>query len=109
VARLIRTHHIRDLLAKVTKFSQPWVAILVRAIFGQPDAAEVGAQFGWVVAALEGKPPAAAEHLAAAGDDLLAFTAVPCEIRRQVSPEVRRAACIGRYMPVASCKPGYVL
>jgi putative transposase len=36
------------------------------------------------VTALEAKLPAAAEHLAAAREDLLAFTAVPREIGRQV-------------------------
>jgi putative transposase len=51
------------------------------------------------VAALDGKLRAAAAHLAAAHDDLLAFTAVPREIRRQIwnsntqkllNPELRR-------------------
>jgi putative transposase len=68
----------------VGKTSQPWVATLVRTIFDQPDTAEVDAQFDRVVTALEGKLPAAAGHLAAARDDLLAFTAVPREIWRQV-------------------------
>jgi putative transposase len=63
---------------------QPWVATLVRTIFDQPDAAEVHAQFARVVAALEAKLPAAAEHLSAAREDLLAFTAVAREIWRQV-------------------------
>src|SRR5215469_7561392 len=49
-----RTHYLRDLLTKVNKASQPWVATLVRTIFDQPDAAEVHAQFSRVVAALEG-------------------------------------------------------
>jgi len=79
-----RTHYMRDLLTKVTKTSQPWVATLVRTIFDQPDPAEVAAQFGRVVTALEAKLPAAADHLSAARDDLLAFTAVPREIWRQV-------------------------
>ncbi len=79
-----RTHYLRDLLTKVAKTSQPWVATLVRTIFDQPDAVEVAAQFDRVVVALEGKLPAAAAHLAAARDDLLAFTAVPREIWRQV-------------------------
>lgn len=79
-----RTHYLRDLLTKVNKTSQPWVATPVRTIFDQPDTAEVHAQFDRVVTALEGKLPAAAEHLAAARDDLLAFTAVPREIWRQV-------------------------
>ena len=79
-----RTHYLRDLLTKVTKSSQPWVATLVRTIFDQPDAAEVHAQFDRVVAALEVKLPAAAEHLAEAREDLLAFTAMPREVWRQV-------------------------
>jgi putative transposase len=79
-----RTHYLRDLLTKVNKASQPWVATLVRTIFDQPDAAEVAAQFARVVDALEAKLPAAAAHLAAAEADLLAFTAVPREIWRQI-------------------------
>ena len=79
-----RTHYLRDLLTKVGKTSQPWVATLVRTIFDQPDTAEVHAQFDRVVAALQSKLPAAAEHLAAAREDLLAFTAVPREIWRQI-------------------------
>jgi putative transposase len=79
-----RTHYMRDLLTKVTKASQPWVATLVRTIFDQPDADQVHAQYRRVVAALEEKLPAAAAHLSAAEPDLLAFTAVPREIWRQV-------------------------
>jgi putative transposase len=79
-----RTHYMRDLLTKVNKTSQPWVATLVRTVFDQPDAAEVAAQFDRVVDALEAKLPAAAAHLAAAREDLLAFTSVPREIWRQV-------------------------
>jgi len=79
-----RTHYLRDLLTKISKTSQPWVATLVRTIFDQPDTAEVHAQFGRVVEALEGKLPAAAAHLSAAEADLLAFTAVPREIWRQI-------------------------
>jgi transposase-like protein len=82
--RECRTHYLRDLLTKVTKSSQPWVATLVRTIFDQPDAAEVAAQFDRVVAALESKLPAAAEHLADAREDLLAFAAMPREVWRQV-------------------------
>jgi transposase-like protein len=79
-----RTHYLRDLLTKVNKTSQPWVATLVRTIFDQPDAAEVAAQFDRVVTALESKLPVAAEHLANAREDLLAFAALPREVWRQV-------------------------
>jgi putative transposase len=60
------------------------VATLVRTIFDQPDPAEVAAQFDRVVTALQAKLPAAAGHLAGPRDDLLAFTAVPREIWRQI-------------------------
>ncbi|WP_420866410.1 transposase [Carbonactinospora thermoautotrophica] len=60
------------------------VATLVRTIFAQPDAAAVAAQFAHAVAALEAKFPAAAEHLQAAREDLLAFPAYPREAWRQI-------------------------
>lgn len=51
-----RTHYLRDLLAKVAKSTQSWVATLVRTVFSQPDAAEVHAQFDRVVAARQEAP-----------------------------------------------------
>ena len=66
------------------KSAQPWVATLVRTIFEQPDAASVRAQHGQVVTALEAKFPQAAAHLDEARDDILAFTAFPHEIWRQI-------------------------
>ena len=104
-----RTHYLRDLLTKVGKASQPWVATLVRTIFDQPDADQVHAQFDRVVAALEGKLPAAAEHLAAARDDLLAFTAGPREIWRQVwssNPQERLNRELRRRTDVVGIFPG---
>ena len=79
-----RTHYLRNLLAKVPKSAQPWVATLVRTIFDQPDADAVAAQFDRVLNTIEAKFPAAAEHLDAARGDLLAFTAFPREIWRQI-------------------------
>jgi putative transposase len=79
-----RTHYLRNLLAKVPKSAQPWVATLVRTIFDQPDAAAVHAQFERVLDSVSEKFPAAAEHLDAARGDLLAFTAYPRELWRQI-------------------------
>jgi putative transposase len=79
-----RTHYLRNLLAKVPKTAQPWVATLVRTIFDQPDADAVTAQYARVVEAIEQKFPAAAGHLDDAREDLLAFTAFPREIWRQI-------------------------
>jgi len=79
-----RTHYHRNLLTKVPKSAQRWVSTLVRTIFEQPDAASVRAQHAQVVTALEAKFPAAASHLDEVRDDILAFTAFPREIWRQV-------------------------
>jgi transposase-like protein len=79
-----RTHYLRNLLTKVPKSAQPWVATMVRTIFDQPDAAEVRAQFARVVDAIAAKYPDAATHLDEARDDLLAFTGFPQEIWRQI-------------------------
>ena len=52
-----RTHYLRNLLAKVPKSAQPWVATMVRTIFDQPDAAAVRDQFARVVEAIEARVP----------------------------------------------------
>jgi putative transposase len=105
----LRLHYLRDLLTKVSKTSQPWVATLVRTISGQPGAAEVHAQFDRVVTALEGKLPAAAAHLSEARDDLLAFTTVPRVIWRQVwssNPQERLNRELRRRTDVVGISPG---
>jgi len=79
-----RTHYHRNLLTRVPKSAQPWVSTLVRTIFEQPDAASVRAQHAQVVTALEAKFPRAAAHLDDARDDILAFTAFPREVWRQI-------------------------
>ncbi|HSL66870.1 MAG TPA: IS256 family transposase [Actinomycetota bacterium] len=72
-----RTHFLRNLLAKVPKSAGPFVATLVRSIFAQPDRDAVLAQSDRVVEQLAERFPAAAEMLADAGPDILAFTAFP--------------------------------
>ena len=79
-----RTHFMRNLLTRVPRSAQPFVATLVRSIFAQPDTASVREQQGRVVAQLEERFAAAAELLEEAGPDILAFTAVPKEVWRQV-------------------------
>ena len=79
-----RTHFMRNLLTRVPKSAQDLVASLVRSIFAQPSAEEVWAQHGRVVEQLEGRFPQAAELLAQAADDILAFTAFPKAMWRQV-------------------------
>jgi putative transposase len=79
-----RTHYHRNLLVRVPKTAQPWVATMVRTIFEQPDADAVFAQHRQVVTALEAKYPQASEHLDAARDDILAFAAFPKQVWKQI-------------------------
>jgi transposase-like protein len=79
-----RTHYLRNLLTKVPKSAQPWVATLVRTVFDQPDADSVRAQYDRAVTAIAERFPAAAEHLDNARDDLLAFAVFPREVWRQI-------------------------
>ena len=69
---------------RVPKTAQDGVARLVRSIVAQPDAAAVWAQHARVVAELTDRFPAAAELLAEAAPDLLAFTSFPTEHGRQM-------------------------
>jgi putative transposase len=79
-----RTHFMRNLLTRVPKSAQDLVATLVRSIFAQPSAEEVCAQHGRVVEQLEARFPEAAEMLAEAADDILAFAAFPKAMWRQI-------------------------
>jgi putative transposase len=60
------------------------VRTLLHSIFGQPDAESVVAQYDRVLDALCDKLPKVAEHLDAARAELLAFTAFPKQIWRQI-------------------------
>jgi putative transposase len=104
-----RAHYQRNLLTRVPKSAQPWVSTLVRTIFEQPDAASVRAQHAHVVAALEARLPAAAAHLDTARDDILAFTAFPREIWRQIwsnNPQERLNKEVRRRTDVVGIFPG---
>lgn len=79
-----RTHYAANLMSVTPKSSWPWVKALLHSIYDQPDADAVHAQFDRVLDALENKLPAVAEHLEGARGDILAFTAFPKEIWRQV-------------------------
>ncbi len=85
------------------------MSTLVRTIFEQPDAASVRAQHAQVVTALEAKFPAAAAHLDDARDDILAFTAFPREVWRQIwsnNPQERLNKEIRRRTDVVGIFPG---
>ncbi len=79
-----RTHFMRNLLTRVPKSAQSFVATMVRTIFAQPDAATVHDQHARIVAQLQTRFPEAAALLEEAGPDLLAFTGFPKEHWRQL-------------------------
>src|SRR6478672_11782891 len=102
-------HYHRNLLTRVPKTAQPWVSTLVRTIFEQPDPASVRAQHAQVVVALEARFPAAAAHLDDAREDILAFTAFPREVWRQIwsnNPQERLNKEVRRRTDVVGIFPG---
>jgi len=79
-----RTHFMRNLLTRVPKSAQSFVATMVRSIFAQPDADSVREQQRRIVAQLEGRFPEAAALLDEAGPEILAFTGFAKEHWRQL-------------------------
>ncbi len=79
-----RTHYAANLMSVTPKASWPWVKALLHSVYDQPDAEAVHAQFDRILEALTGKLPAVAQHLEDARADILAFTAFPKEIWRQI-------------------------
>jgi putative transposase len=79
-----RTHYAANLMATTPKSSWGWVKALLHSIYDQADADAVHAQFDRVVDALAEKLPAVAAHLEEARADILAFTAFPKEVWRQI-------------------------
>ena len=79
-----RTHYAANLMSATPKSSWGWVKALLHSVYDQPDADAVHAQFDRVVDALSAKLPHVAAHLEAARADILAFTAFPKEIWRQI-------------------------
>ena len=79
-----RTHYAANLMSVTPKSAWGWVRALLHSVYDQPDAASVHAQFSRVLDALEEKLPQVAAHLDAARTDILAFTAFPKTIWRQI-------------------------
>ena len=79
-----RTHYTTNLMAVTPKSSWPWVRTLLHSVFDQPGRESVAAQYDRIIDALSDKLPKVADHLEAARADLLAFTAFPKQIWRQI-------------------------
>ncbi|CAB4966592.1 unannotated protein [freshwater metagenome] len=79
-----RTHYAANLMSVTLKSYRPWVKAQRHTIYDQPDNDAAHAQFDRVITALEDKLPAVAKHLEKARAHILAFTAFPKEVWRQV-------------------------
>jgi putative transposase len=79
-----RTHFMVNILSRVPKSTQPFVATLVRSIYQQPTSEEVLDRHKAVVAQLVDRFPEAARMLADAGTEILAFTEFPVLHWRQI-------------------------
>src|SRR5664280_2117856 len=79
-----RTHYAANLMSTCPKASWPWVKTLLHSVYDQPDAKSVHAQYDRVLNALAEKLPQVAEHLDQNRADVLAFTAFPNQIWRQI-------------------------
>jgi putative transposase len=79
-----RTHYAANLMSVTPKSSWLWVRTLLHSVYDQPDAAAVHEQFDKVMGTLHEKLPKVADHLETARPDVLAFTAFPKAIWRQL-------------------------
>ena len=74
-----RVHFMRNLLAHVPRADKSMVAAVLRTIFAQPDRQAASQQLRLIVQAAEQRWPKAAEVLASAEDDILAYMSFPQE------------------------------
>ena len=72
-----RTHFMTNLLTRVPRRVQPWVATMVRTIYQQPSPDEVHAKLDRVTDQLQDRFPQVASLLDEAGPDILAFSSFP--------------------------------
>jgi putative transposase len=79
-----RTHYTVNLMSACPKASWPWVRTLLHSVFDQADPESVAAQYDRMLDALAEKLPRVHDHLDAARADLLAFTAFPKQIWKQI-------------------------
>jgi putative transposase len=104
-----RTHYAANLMSVTPKSAWGWVRALLHSVYDQPDDASVHAQFGRVLDALAEKLPQVAAHLDQAQADILAFTAFPKAIWRQIwsnNPQERLNREIRRRTDVVGIFPG---
>ncbi len=79
-----RTHYAANLMSVTPKSSWPAVKAALHSVYDQPTAKDVHAQYDKLLDLVADKLPEVHEHLDGARADLLAFTAFPKAIWRQV-------------------------
>mgnify|MGYP003376098521 CR=1 FL=1 len=79
-----RTHYSANLMSVCPKSSWGAVKALLHSVYDQPDAKAVQAQYDKMLDTLDGKLPEVVDHLDQARADVLAFTAFPKELWRQI-------------------------
>jgi putative transposase len=79
-----RTHYSANLMATCPKAAWPGVKAMLHSVYDQPDTDAVHAQFDKLLDTVAGSLPAVHDHLDAARADILAFTAFPREVWRQI-------------------------
>ena len=79
-----RTHYAANLMSVTPKASWPAVKAMLHSVYDQPKTELVQAQFDKLLDAVADKLPEVAEHLDAARADVLAFTAFPKDLWRQI-------------------------
>ena len=95
-------------MSATPKSAWGWVKALLHSVYDQPDTEAVHAQFDRVLDTLHDKLPAVAQHLDGARADILAFTAFPKAIWRQIwsnNPQERLNREIRRRTGVAGIFP----
>lgn len=75
----LRVHFMRNVLANIPKSSKGLVAAAIRTIFAQPDREAAGQRLSEVVKAMRPRWPKAAEVVARAEEDVLAYMTFPPE------------------------------
>ena len=79
-----RTHYAANLMSICPKSMWPAVKAMLHSVYDQPDAPAVAAQFDRLIDYVDDKLPDVAEHLAAAREDILAFTSFPEGLWQQI-------------------------
>ena len=93
-----RTHFMTNLLTRVPRRGQPWVATMVRTIYQQPSPDEVHAQLDRVTDQLQNRFPQVASLLDEAGPDVLAFSNFPLAHWKKIwsnNPQERNRGIMG--------------